>query len=210
MAANIMVYKIVLLSGNFYPDLIFAVQMFLFYFVIQSTFKMKKNLNSIRIWISIFMFALVLSGVTAFAPQAELKWLLSIWPEQHSPLYHWLAYTYHGIKTTNDLFPAMAYGYDWLAFAHIVIATAFIGPLQDPVRNVWVIKFGCIACVMIFPLAFVAGYIRNIPLFWQLLDCSFSVIGLIPLWIIHRKIKRFEAGQHKTNVAYYNPIKSDV
>ena len=29
----------------------------------------------------------------------------------------------------------IAYGTDWLAFAHITIAVAFLGPLKDPVRN---------------------------------------------------------------------------
>ena len=170
---------------------------------------MKKDIKAIRIWISIFILGLVLSGVTAFAVETELNWLLSIWPEQHSAWYHWLSDTFLAIKTTNETFPAMAYGYDWLAFAHLVIAVAFIGPLKDPVRNIWVIEFGCIACVMVFPLAFIAGHIRKIPLFWQLLDCSFGIIGLIPLCITYRKIKRIEAAvqhQSRTTYPYYNPL----
>ncbi|SCF41963.1 hypothetical protein [Micromonospora mirobrigensis] len=34
----------------------------------------------------------------------------------------------------------MLYGTDWLAFAHLVLAVAFWGPLRDPVRNVWVVQ----------------------------------------------------------------------
>ena len=90
----------------------------------------------------------------------------------------------------------MLYGYDWLAFAHFVLAILFIGPYNDPVKNIWVIEFGLIACVLIFPLAFIAGYFRSIPIGWQLIDCSFGVFGFIPLWICYRKIKLFELKAH--------------
>ena len=86
----------------------------------------------------------------------------------------------------------MAYGYDWLAFAHLVIAVAFFGVLKDPVWNKWIIQFGRIACSMIFPLAFIAGYVRGIPFYWQLIDCSFGVIGFIPLTVCYRKIEQLE------------------
>lgn len=150
-------------------------------------------LRSIRIWIFIFIVFLVLSGVTAFPLETELGWLVNQFENKESTMYHWLYNTYYAIKTTNQAFPQLSYGCDWLAFAHIVIAVAFIGPLKDPVKNIWVIQFGRIACVMIFPLAFIAGPIRHIPFFWQLIDCSFGVIGLIPLTICLRKIKKLEA-----------------
>ncbi len=86
----------------------------------------------------------------------------------------------------------ISYGYDWLAFAHIVIAIAFLGPLQNPVRNIWIIEFGCIACVLIFPVAMIAGHVRDIPFFLRLIDCSFGVLGLIPLVICYRKTKVLE------------------
>ena len=93
---------------------------------------------------------------------------------------------------TDYRYPFMAYGYDWLAFAHIVIAVAFIGPLRDPVRNKWVVEFGMIACVMVVPLAFIAGAARGIPVYWRLIDCSFGIIGFVPLRICHAKISRLE------------------
>ncbi|HEV3224754.1 MAG TPA: hypothetical protein VGZ90_17865 [Puia sp.] len=92
----------------------------------------------------------------------------------------------------NKEYPFLAYGYDWLALAHLVIAVAFFGVLKDPVRNKWIIQFGRISCCMIFPLAFIAGYVRGIPFYWQLIDCSFGVIGLIPLTICYRKIEQLE------------------
>jgi hypothetical protein len=75
----------------------------------------------------------------------------------------------------------LAYGTDWLAFAHIAIAVFFIGPLVDPVRNVWVLRAGVIACMLVIPLALICGALRQIPFGWRLIDCSFGVIGVIPL-----------------------------
>ena len=86
----------------------------------------------------------------------------------------------------------LAYGYDWLAFAHIVIAMAFIGPLKDPVKNSWIIDWAILACLAVIPLAFIAGPIRQIPMFHILIDCSFGVFGLLPLIICRRMIKKLE------------------
>lgn len=149
-------------------------------------------IRSIRRWLIFFIIALLLSGLTAFPLETELAWACSWWPEKQSAFYYWLFSTYTAIKTTNAAYPSLAYGYDWLAFAHIVIAIAFVGPYKDPVRNVWVIRFGMISCVLIFPLALIAGQIRGIPFFWQLIDMSFGVVGLIPLTICLHKIKLLE------------------
>ncbi|MGN6495382.1 MAG: hypothetical protein ACTHLE_25570 [Agriterribacter sp.] len=149
--------------------------------------------KAIRSWMVFFIVALLLSGITAFAIETELSWVLSWWPENTSAFYDWMFTCYNAIRNTNESYPYIAYGYDWLAFAHIVIAVAFIGPLLNPVRNIWIIQFGCIACVLIFPLAFIAGYIRHIPIFWRLLDCSFGVLGLVPLLICYRKTRLLES-----------------
>jgi hypothetical protein len=45
---------------------------------------------------------------------------------------------------------------------------------------------------MIFPLAFICGPIRHIPFYWQLIDCSFGIIGIIPLFFCYRWIKQLE------------------
>jgi hypothetical protein len=57
----------------------------------------------------------------------------------------------------------LAYGTDLLAFAHLVIAVAFIGPHIDPPRNKWAITFGLIACAGVVPMPIIAGPIRGIP-----------------------------------------------
>jgi hypothetical protein len=96
------------------------------------------------------------------------------------------------LSTTNTNYSFLAYGTDWLAFAHLVIATAFIGPYVDPVRNKWVITFGFIACAGVIPLALIAGAMRGIPLPWRFLDCSFGILGSVPLLICKRSILALE------------------
>lgn len=95
-------------------------------------------------------------------------------------------------KNNQQPIPWLSYGTDWLAFAHLVIALVFVGPLRDPVKNIWVIHFGMIACIGVFPLAFIAGSIRGIPFFWQWVDCSFGVIGFVPLYLCHKYIGMLE------------------
>lgn len=144
-----------------------------------------------------FMIALILSGVTAFPVQTELHWLLARPALVPSFAEKWLQDVYAGLIETNVKYPMLAYGYDWLAFAHIVIAMAFIGPLKDPVKNVWIIDWAMLACVAIIPLAFVAGTLRHIPMFHILIDCSFGVLGLIPLFICKRWINLLAKQQAK-------------
>ena len=48
--------------------------------------------------------------------------------------------------------------------------SAVIGPLRDPVRNVWVIQWAMIACVAVTPLALIAGSVRGIPFGWMLVE----------------------------------------
>jgi len=156
---------------------------------------MKKNLElkrKIKGWIILFIVLLLLSGITAFPIESELSFLLKHSSSFPVSLHQWLSKIYLEVKKTNTDFPHLSYGTDWLAFAHIVIATAFIGPLIDPVKNIWVIQFGMIACIMVFPLALIAGPMRQIPFFWQLIDCSFGVLGVIPLYMTYKNIRKLE------------------
>ncbi|MBS1501439.1 MAG: hypothetical protein JST32_05225 [Bacteroidetes bacterium] len=145
----------------------------------------------IRICLWIVIIGLALSGITAFPLESELA-VLNRHTSPDGILGAWLHEIYYAVKTTNNDYPWLSYGTDWLAFAHLVIAVVFIGPLRDPVRNIWVIRFGMIACIGIFPLAFIAGPIRNIPFFWQMIDCSFGLLGFIPLYISYRYTCRLE------------------
>jgi hypothetical protein len=148
----------------------------------------------IRFLIWFFIISLCLSGITAFPIYDEVTFLHNkIAPWLPSFMQLWFDKVYKGVSEANSQHPFIFYGTDWLAFAHIVIAIAFIGPLIDPVRNIWVIQFGRIACFLIFPLAFICGAIRGIPFWWQLIDCSFGAGGLIILTICYCNIQQLES-----------------
>lgn len=156
-----------------------------------------RSLRTIRIWLSVFIVGLVLSGITAFPLQHEIDWLTTTLQggriEVAAPgLIHWRQRVRLALHETGRQYPFLAYGTDWLAFAHLVLAVAFIGPLRDPVRNKWVLVFGLIGCAGVVPLALIAGQVRGIPLYWRLIDCSFGVFGAIPLLICLRAVRQLE------------------
>jgi len=145
----------------------------------------------IRFWLILFIIGLAASGLTAFPLEWEVG-LLHRWITSPPELAGWIDRVYEGLRVSYGLYPFLAYGTDWLAFAHLVIAVAFIGPVRDPVRNVWVIEFGMIACLLVFPLALIIGAVRGIPIFWQLIDCSFGAAGLLVLWPVWGMVKWLE------------------
>jgi hypothetical protein len=157
----------------------------------------RRTLRWIRICIAIMILGLFVSGVTAFPLRVELGIGSDIL--HSSPAVDWLpdavAWVDRVAAALVDVdgrYPFISYGTDWLAYAHLVLAVVFIGPLVDPVRNIWVIQFGVIACAGIIPLALIAGGIRGIPPGWQLIDMSFGVLGVIPLLIAWRLTARLE------------------
>jgi hypothetical protein len=159
----------------------------------------KQLLLIIRGLVIFYMLSLIIWGVTAFPLEAEVNILCKmlgissdISPETYTGLKGWIATVREGIIHTNANYPFLAYGTDWLAFSHLVIAVAFVGLYVDPVRNKWIIYFGMIACSGIIPLALICGVIRGIPYYWRLIDCSFGVFGLIPLYIMHIYVKKLE------------------
>lgn len=143
-----------------------------------------------------FTAALLLSGLTAFPLQWELDILQrlfgegtfveGLWPT----MAEWISFVHQGLIETYQHYPFIAYGTDWLAFGHIIIAIAFWGPIRDPVKNIWVVELGMIACVLVIPLAMIFGPIRGIPFFWRLMDCSFGIFGIVPLWLARKDIRR--------------------
>jgi hypothetical protein len=135
---------------------------------------------------------LALSGLTAFPLETELQWLVKHGTDFPTQMNAWLRTICQAVASTNQLYPYLSYGTDWLAFAHLLLALLFVGPLTDPVKNVWVVEFGIIACILIVPLALIAGNIRHIPVFWRLIDCSFGLFGIIPLLICYRCIKQLD------------------
>lgn len=153
----------------------------------------------VRWLLLLFIAGLVVSGVTAFPLVTELRWLTGLLgagpgtrPEEVGGVLRWLVTVRDALIETNDRYPFLAYGTDWLAFAHLVIAVAFVGPLREPVRNRWVVTFGLIACAGVIPLALIAGAVREIPFYWRLIDCSFGIGGAVLLWPCARMIGELE------------------
>jgi hypothetical protein len=153
-----------------------------------------KLVRRIRLLLGIFVAGLLLSGATAIPLETELKLLdrgiATIEGDNwQSGVKGWISKVREGVVETNAKYQFIAYGTDWLAFAHFVIAIAFLGPWRDPVKNVWVVEFGMIACVLVVPFAMIMGSVRGIPLGWRLIDCSFGIFGIIPLWFCRKQIK---------------------
>lgn len=85
---------------------------------------------------------------TAIPLETELKFLTHS-VSGDGGMAQWFFRVRDALVETNAKYPFLACGTDWLAFAHFVIAIAFIGPLRDPVKNIWVIEFGMIACMLV-------------------------------------------------------------
>jgi hypothetical protein len=171
--------------------------------------KEKQLLLIIRSLVILYIASLLLWGVTAFPLETEIKIARVVLgispdvpPETYSGLKGWIALVAQGIIDTNSNYPFIAYGTDWLAFSHIVIAVAFIGLYIDPVRNKWIIYFGMIACLGVIPLALICGPIRGIPFYWRLIDCSFGVFGFIPLYLMHKYVKKLEEFVNYKDIKY--------
>lgn len=151
---------------------------------------MKKiqRLKLVKRLLLVFILCLFISGLTAMPIDWQLSLLLKQVP-QEGGLYYWLQKVLLAYVQVKKEAPFLLYGYDWLAFAHFVLAILFIGPYRDPVKNIWVIEFGLIACALIIPFAFVAGYFRGIPVGWRLIDCSFGVVGFAVLWVCYKQLR---------------------
>ncbi|MGJ8655807.1 MAG: hypothetical protein ACSHX6_05090 [Akkermansiaceae bacterium] len=154
------------------------------------------ELRKIRWALSLVIFGLVISGVTAFPLLGELN-MIAGWlsdggdlnPGHYTGLTHWILHVREGLEVSYQSYPFIAYGTDWLAFAHLMIALYFILPWLDPARYIGVIYIGILSSVMIIPLALICGEIRGIPFAWRLVDCSFGVFCLPPLWYALKNVK---------------------
>jgi hypothetical protein len=150
----------------------------------------------------LFIVGLVLSGATALPLPSELDRLVELTGAAQlvdipgstgAPGWAlWLTRAQRALHEIDQRSPFVFYGADWLAFGHFVIAIAFAGALRDPIRNRWLYGFGMIACGLVIPYALVFGALRGIPLWWRLMDCSFGVFGVIPMWLCRRWVSELE------------------
>ncbi|MGJ8644283.1 MAG: hypothetical protein ACSHX9_12815 [Luteolibacter sp.] len=158
-------------------------------------------LRKIRILTAFVIVGLVISGVTAFPLLRELNLLANFFvdaegsmePAGYSGLAHWILLVRKGLEDTYAAYPFIAYGTDWLAFGHIVIALFFVPAYREPVRYQGVFRVGIWAALLIFPLAFICGEIRGIPIYWRLLDCLFGVVAMVPLFYILSLVRKIES-----------------
>ncbi len=159
-------------------------------------------LRRLRWLTGFFIVGLIASGLTAIPLETELDFLARLFGVAHGEtpanvVAEWLGRVRIALHDVNTNHPFLAYGPDWLAFGHVVIAIAFIGAWRDPVKNIWLFEFGLIACALLVPWAFVFGALRGIPIWWRLIDCSFGVLGFIPLWYgrrLARELARISVG----------------
>ena len=95
----------------------------------------------IRFLLVFFMCALAVSGLTAIPLQWELGLLMPMitraaqWGIHFPAFSQWIERINDAVQNGYGQYPFLAYGTDWLAFGHVAIALAFLGPLRDPVKN---------------------------------------------------------------------------
>lgn len=147
---------------------------------------MNNEKKQVKALLVIYTFALIISGYTAMIIPEGLQIGMKYIPSTWTTVYAWILYIHEAVEKMPR---HLLYGYDWLAFGHYAIAIAFYGTWKNPTQNRWVIQWAMIISIMIIPFAFLMGAIRDIPFWWQLIDCSFGVFSLILLIMIDRRIK---------------------
>ena len=157
----------------------------------------KRLLFMIRAVAAFYILALLFWGLTAFPLESEIRLICSslgiedvLAPENYSGLKYWLASVQAGLAQTNLDYPFLAYGTDWLAYSHIVLAVVFCGVYAKPVTNIWIVHACMIACAGVVLVALLCAPIRGVPFFWALVDCAFGVLGIVPLVFLHVWIRR--------------------
>jgi hypothetical protein len=166
-----------------------------------------RALTHTRIWLVLFSTALIASGTTAIFAREGLRLLgplfargsllHSLWPSMAA----WLSLVHTAIEETYDKYPFLAYGYDWLAFGHFIIAIPFLMALRDPLRHSWVITYGISACIAVLPFALLFGAIRGIPLFWRGVDTLFGIGGLAVLLVLRHRLMALKSPNGANSLA---------
>src|ERR1043165_5542727 len=87
----------------------------------------------VRVLLVICIAGVVISGITAMPLESELKLAAEVMGGG-SAFGQWLVKIRDALIETYAKYPFIAYGTDWLAFAHFAIAIALIGPWRNPVR----------------------------------------------------------------------------
>lgn len=155
---------------------------------------LQNRLLVIRALLIGFMVGVILSGLTAIPLRWETKCLVAIFNADTflERMMPGMVRAYEGVHETAQRYPFILYGMDWLAFGHGMIGLAFVGAIRDPVRNMWLVQWGMLACVLVFPVAMIFGPLGGIPPYWRWIDCSFGAVGIVPLALAYRMIRGYE------------------
>lgn len=148
-----------------------------------------------RIMLGIVVFGLFVAGVTIWPALWELKTAVRLlWGDAEATgvVHEFVLRVIAALEVVEAEYPFLMYGYDWLAFAHIMLAVLFAGAMRDPVRNIWIVQCGLIMCVLVPILAAVFIPIRGLPACWFWIDFAFAPSAALPLWIALRNIRKAE------------------
>jgi hypothetical protein len=157
-----------------------------------------KKLRQIKTLMAVAVMGLVLTVFVSFPIVTHTGYLGELAGSNSAlgglfpDLAMWVDYVADAVASTDQNYPFLFYMSDWLVFAHIAIALFFIGAYRDPVRNIWIIEAGLISCILVIPLAAIAGEVRGIPVFWRLGDMSFGIVCFVPLWFARKWTKELE------------------
>jgi hypothetical protein len=160
-----------------------------------------KNLKRSKWMLAIVSFGLFVSGATIWPALWELKTLVRIiWGDQEPTwiLHKFILQAIAGLESLQKDQSFLMYGFDWLAFAHIMLAILFAGAIRDPVRNKWIVQCGLIMCALIPVLGAICIPLRHIPLIWMWIDFSFAPAAALPLYIALRDIRKVELLEKNT------------
>jgi hypothetical protein len=149
--------------------------------------------RKIKTAIIIIIIGLLLNGISAVPLQKELNILLSNPDVLPGFLRNWWTYVHEGVSSTTTNYPFMRYGFDWLAFAHLLIAIVFIGPLKDPLKNEWIIIWGMIVSALSILMALCGERLRAIPFWWSCIDAAIAILSFIILWLCYKWIQQLKA-----------------
>ncbi len=148
----------------------------------------------IRLLLVVFVVGLAFGCQMVLFVRPELAWLNRIlgpgtrteriWPAMSA----WINHLHQGITTTYAEYPFIAYCMDWLVLAQVGFMIIFIGAVIDPVRNLWIIRSGMVICLLHVVTAAVSGGLHGVPFFWQILDASFGVVGVVVLYAAYRYV----------------------
>jgi hypothetical protein len=141
-------------------------------------------------WVTII--GLVINGLTALSLSRDLSVALSFKSLLPDSFYNWFVTVQAAVTDTKAHYAFMLYGYDWLGFAHLFIAIAFIGVLKDPIKNEWVVQFGMIVSALTVVIALLFERLRDIPFTWSMVDVVIGIGAFIILYLCSRWINEWK------------------